>query len=195
VDERFAPLIAQLQFLRTLPPAAPRSSCCLVPRAAACCARSFVRALSDAPCRPESPAHIVHTRCATPTPRPCCAPVSACRRDEVTWPSQANMTLRYLEITQQTAARIPPGPANSTPSHSLPHRSPLPSPTPPMLPPYSNASPPRRLLDLPSVNSTPRPAPTNPPASPAPPHPHPISLPKDPLHPPNRKIGSDWPDL
>lgn len=130
VDEQVRTLMARLRFLRTLPPAAPPEF--LLPRPkgrGALCVR-LRAALSDAAAQAGITAHIVphqmrHTYATTMLR----AGVSLPALMKLLGHRTANMTLRYVEITQQDLQREFHL-ARQTPRHLIPLPASLPSADP-----------------------------------------------------------------
>ncbi|HEV7441496.1 MAG TPA: tyrosine-type recombinase/integrase [Steroidobacteraceae bacterium] len=130
VDERVRILIAQLQFLRTLPPAAPPQFLLPRPNGRGVLCTQLRAALSDAALQAGIPAHIVpHQMRHTYATAMLRAGVSLPALMKLLGHRTANMTLRYVEITQQDLQREFHL-ARQTPRHLIPLPASLPSTEP-----------------------------------------------------------------
>jgi site-specific recombinase XerD len=130
VEEQARSLIARLQFLRTLPPAAPPEFLLPRPKGRGVLCAELRASLSDAAKEAGIPVHIVphqlrHTY-ATSMVR---AGVSLPALMKFLGHRTANMTLRYVEITQKDLQREFHL-ARQTPRHLVPLPASLPSPDP-----------------------------------------------------------------
>lgn len=130
VEEQARTLIARLQFLRTLPPAAPPEFLLPRPKGRGVLCAELRASLSDAAREAGIPLHIVphqlrHTY-ATSMLR---AGVSLPALMKLLGHRTANMTLRYVEITQKDLQREFHL-ARQTPRHLIPLPASLPSPDP-----------------------------------------------------------------
>lgn len=130
VDEQVRTLIARLRFLRTMPPAAPPEFLLPRPKGRGVLCVQLRAALSDAATQAGITAHIVphqmrHTYATTMLR----AGVSLPALMKLLGHRTANMTLRYVEITQQDLQREFHL-ARQTPRHRIPLPASLPSADP-----------------------------------------------------------------
>jgi site-specific recombinase XerD len=120
VDERVRNLIARLQFLRTLPPVAPPEFLLPRPKGRAVLCADLRASLSDAAIQAGIPVHIVpHQMRHTYATSMLRAGVSLPALMKLLGHRTANMTLRYVEITQKDLQREFPL-ARQTPRHLIP---------------------------------------------------------------------------
>lgn len=106
MEERVCTLVARLRFLRTLPPAAPPEFLLPRPKGPKVLCQQLRAALSEAACQSGISAHIVpHQMRHTFATSMLRAGVSLPALMKLLGHRTANMTLRYVEITQQDLQR------------------------------------------------------------------------------------------